>query len=66
MTQTKAAQVASALITAGFPCTARTDGQGNWFIRSQSTTGFDVPVGTVATFVTNQGINGNVAEVEYS
>jgi hypothetical protein len=65
MNQTKAAQVASALITAGFPCSVRVDAQGNWFIRSQSTA-FDVPVGTVATFVNNQGISGNVAEVEYS
>ena len=66
MTQVKAASVASALITAGYPCRVSQTSPGVWTIRSQSPTGFDVPVGTVATFVTNQGISGNVAEVEYS
>ena len=66
MTQAKAATVAAALINAGFGCHVRVLPDGiTWIIRSQSTD-FNVPVGTVATFVTNQAINGNLAEIEYS
>ena len=67
MTTIQASTVASALINGGFPFVAKLVGPNNWVIHSQSQgLQFNVPVGVVNTFVTNQGVNGNVAEVEYS
>lgn len=66
MTQTKAATVIAALVTAGYEAAAHQESDGSWTITSSAPAGFVVDVGVVATFVTNQAITGRVQSVKYS
>jgi hypothetical protein len=64
MTQTKAATVVQAIVTAGYECRVVKMPDGSWQVRSTSPA-IDVPVGIVAAFVTAQGITGFLSEVVY-
>jgi hypothetical protein len=65
MTTAKAVSVATALVNAGFSFTAVQRGPNDWVIASDADS-VNVPIATVNTFVTNQGVIGLVQHVEYS
>jgi hypothetical protein len=64
VTQSQAATVASALITAGYVPTVSAAG-AVWKISAATPNGVPIPASTVATFATTQGVTGQVYGAEF-
>lgn len=64
MTQSKAAAVANALITAGYKVTVYVLSSGEWAMRVRSSN-TPISASTVAAFASGQSVNANILEVEF-